>query len=628
MGVTGLLQYLKEIHEPSSLERYRGKTLAIDTYGWLHRGLISCAQELCNDLPTRKYITSILNKVEMLRHFGVEPYFVFDGAALPTKADTANERRLRRVEARKKAEQFTKSGNKKLAWKEYMKAACVTAEMAKSIMVELDRLNIKYIVAPYEADPQMVYLEKIGLVDGILSEDSDLLIFGCNKLITKLKDDATCVEICRENFIKIKKVPYLRTFSQEQLRIVAMLSGCDYTKGISNIGLKTAFSLVAKFLDLKRILLALKSDGKSFPDDFYEEVMKADLAFQFQKVFNPITDELKSLNEYPKEFEVDFELIENCCGETLDNNLQSQISRGKLHPTSHTILVSREQSLQKLKSESFGDFRSQSLKMKQARTISAPGKSHFKSIDRYFTAGKKASSASSADKKRELVNDKSDDQCANKKLKIMSRSEKHMGRSRYFGTKEYQDMEEKQAKVVEETNWDCSIISGDSDIPDEFSSPLVRNDIKHNLISESTMSQLLLGDTDSEETTSKVVSDFQLSKSLDEANFEVFDEDDEIEESPTKKENASSDLTKFAQVLRQKYVFSESATGRFAKTYTRAPLEPKDTNIPPQSVKCKDISDQHNKVVSDGLKLAPKNSGSAFPTKNGAQSLQRFAFKN
>lgn len=57
-----------------------------------------------------------------------------------------------------------------------MKAAYVTSQMAKSIMSELDIMGIKYIVAPYEADPQMVYLEKIGLVDGILSEDSDLLI--------------------------------------------------------------------------------------------------------------------------------------------------------------------------------------------------------------------------------------------------------------------------------------------------------------------------------------------------------------------------------------------------------------------------------------------------------------------
>lgn len=145
----------------------------------------------------------------MLRHFGVEPYLVFDGAYLPTKAETAKERRLKREEAQKKANELIKAGNRKLAWKEFMKAAGVTPEMAKSIMVELDMRKVKYIVAPYEADPQMVYLERIGLVDGILSEDSDLLIFGCNTLITKLNDYGECIEICRDNFCNVKNTIFV-----------------------------------------------------------------------------------------------------------------------------------------------------------------------------------------------------------------------------------------------------------------------------------------------------------------------------------------------------------------------------------------------------------------------------------
>ncbi|KAG7661529.1 EXO1 [[Candida] subhashii] len=352
MGVTGLLPALKEIQEPGTLERYRGKTLAIDTYGWLHRGLISCAQELCSGQPTRKYITSIINKVQMLRHFGVEPYFVFDGASLPTKEQTALERRTKREEARTKAEEYTRLNKSKLAFKEYMKAAYVTSQMAKSIMVELDELNIKYIVAPYEADPQMVYLEKIGLVDGILSEDSDLLIFGCKRLITKLKDDGTCVEINRENFGKVRQIPYLSTYTQEQLRLVAMLSGCDYTKGVAGIGMKGAFTYVRKYNNLEKVLIALRADGKKIPAEFREEVQKANLAFQFQKVFNPEVQELRTLNEYPEHLDVEFEVLESCCGKTLNNEIYRQICNGEIDPNRHEILVSREQSLNCLKSPS------------------------------------------------------------------------------------------------------------------------------------------------------------------------------------------------------------------------------------------------------------------------------------
>lgn len=352
MGVTGLLQNLKEIQHVTSLEKYRGQTLAIDAYGWLHRGLIACAQELCQDQPTRKYITLFMNKIDMLRHFGVIPYVVFDGAALPTKAETARERRQRREEARMKADLLAKQGKRLLAWKEFMKAALVTSLMAKSIMVELDLLGIKYIVAPYEADPQMVYLELAGLADGIISEDSDLLIFGCKTLITKLKDNGSCVEVCRDDFGKVKLLPYLSRYTQEELRLVAMLSGCDYTKGIAGIGLKTAFNLVKRYSTIDKLLHALRVEGKTIDGNFMDEATKANYAFQFQKVFDPVNMTVTPLMPYPEGFEVDFEVLEACCGRTFDFDLYKKLCRGEIHPHTHEILVSREQALTCLKSPS------------------------------------------------------------------------------------------------------------------------------------------------------------------------------------------------------------------------------------------------------------------------------------
>lgn len=42
--------------------------------------------------------------------------------------------------------------------------------------------NVDYIVAPYEADAQMAFMEREGLVDGIITEDSDMLVFGCRNV--------------------------------------------------------------------------------------------------------------------------------------------------------------------------------------------------------------------------------------------------------------------------------------------------------------------------------------------------------------------------------------------------------------------------------------------------------------
>lgn len=45
--------------------------------------------------------------------------------------------------------------------------------------------GVDCIVAPYEADAQLAYLNKAGLVQAIITEDSDLLAFGCKKVWKK-----------------------------------------------------------------------------------------------------------------------------------------------------------------------------------------------------------------------------------------------------------------------------------------------------------------------------------------------------------------------------------------------------------------------------------------------------------
>ena len=43
-------------------------------------------------------------------------------------------------------------------------------------------MKVECIVAPYEADSQLAYLSMQGIVDLVITEDSDLLVFGCKKV--------------------------------------------------------------------------------------------------------------------------------------------------------------------------------------------------------------------------------------------------------------------------------------------------------------------------------------------------------------------------------------------------------------------------------------------------------------
>jgi len=53
-------------------------------------------------------------------------------------------------------------------------------------------------VAPYEADAQLAYLQKEGLVDLVITEDSDMLVFGCKRV-------CVCVCLCVGGGVMVEK---------------------------------------------------------------------------------------------------------------------------------------------------------------------------------------------------------------------------------------------------------------------------------------------------------------------------------------------------------------------------------------------------------------------------------------
>ena len=46
----------------------------------------------------------------------------------------------------------------------------------------LKQENVSYVVAPYEADAQMTFLAISKQVDAVITEDSDLIPFGCPRV--------------------------------------------------------------------------------------------------------------------------------------------------------------------------------------------------------------------------------------------------------------------------------------------------------------------------------------------------------------------------------------------------------------------------------------------------------------
>lgn len=167
-------------------------------------------------------------------------------------------------------------------------------------------------MAPYEADAQLAYLERAGLVDAILTEDSDLLVFGCQNVLFKLDAVAsTVVSISRKDFGSLKTSSSDISFfgwSDAHFRAMAILSGCDYLPSIPGIGLKTACTLLKRWKSAEQVVKAITLQGKKpVPPGYWKQFQLAEKCFLHQRVYCPIQEKLVYLTEVTGEWNDDDE---------------------------------------------------------------------------------------------------------------------------------------------------------------------------------------------------------------------------------------------------------------------------------------------------------------------------------
>jgi exonuclease-1 len=285
-----------------------------------------------------RYVDFAMHRVRMLIHFGVTPYLVFDGDNLPSKAGTEADRAKRREESRRRGLELYKAGKISQAQQELQKAVDVTPFMARQLIEELKRWNIQYIVAPYEADAQLAYLEAKGIINGILSEDSDLLVFGAKRLLTKLDQHGDCVEINRADFASCREIS-LVGWSDAEFRRMAILSGCDYLPSINKMGLKTAYRYVRKYKNAEKVLRMLQFEGQlTVPAGYLEKYQQAELTFLHHRVFCPIAKKIVFLTQLePGTKEEDLPYI----GEDVDPEIAVGVACGDLDPMSKALMSVR-----------------------------------------------------------------------------------------------------------------------------------------------------------------------------------------------------------------------------------------------------------------------------------------------
>uniref|UniRef100_A0AAX7TB20 Exonuclease 1 n=1 Tax=Astatotilapia calliptera TaxID=8154 RepID=A0AAX7TB20_ASTCA len=303
MGISGLLQFIKDAAEPVNVKKYKGQTVAVDTYCWLHKGAFSCAEKLAKGEPTDQYVWYCMKFVDMLLTFSVKPILVFDGRNLPSKQEVEKARRERRETNLQKGRQLLREGKLSEARECFNRCVNITPAMAHNLIKAARARGVDCVVAPYEADAQLAYLSKSGLAQAVITEDSDLLAFGCKKVILKMDKQGNGLEIDQSNLGRCRSLG--NVFTEEKFRYMCILSGCDYLASLHGIGLGKACKLLqlAKDPDILRVIRKMGQYLKMslvVPEQYIEGFVRANNTFLYQLVFDPVRRKVVPLNPYPE----------------------------------------------------------------------------------------------------------------------------------------------------------------------------------------------------------------------------------------------------------------------------------------------------------------------------------------
>uniref|UniRef100_A0A3Q1ETY9 Exonuclease 1 n=1 Tax=Acanthochromis polyacanthus TaxID=80966 RepID=A0A3Q1ETY9_9TELE len=303
MGISGLLQFIKDAAEPINVKKYKGQTVAVDTYCWLHKGAFSCAEKLAKGEPTDQYVWYCMKLVDMLLTFSVKPILVFDGRNLPSKQEVENTRRIRREANLQKGRQLLREGKLSEARDCFNRCVNITPAMAHNLIKVARARGVDCVVAPYEADAQLAYLTKCGLAQAVITEDSDLLAFGCKKVILKMDKQGNGLEIDQSNLGRCHSLG--NVFTEEKFRYMCILSGCDYLASLHGIGLGKACKLLrlAKEPDILKVIRKMGQYLKMsivVPEQYIEGFIRANNTFLYQLAFDPVKRKVVPLNPYPE----------------------------------------------------------------------------------------------------------------------------------------------------------------------------------------------------------------------------------------------------------------------------------------------------------------------------------------
>ena len=287
MGIPKLNKILIDRCSQNAISKFHIETLykkkiAVDISIYLYRFLAD-----------GNFMEQVYLFLSLFKYYCIEPVFVFDGKPPPEKRGIIQKRRLEKRAAKDEYDILEKQMeeidnvtmddihkmeiHKRIAVQEVHKRMEVLKKKMVRVKWEhidnaielIHEFGFIHYLAPHEADQLCVYLAKKGDVHAIMSDDMDMIISGCPRVIRNL-NMSTHEAILYDNCQIIRELQ----LSLEHFRQIVILSGTDYNN-TSSISIKKAFEIYSQY--------SAENSGNTFYDWLSSQKLITD---DFMEIYN------------------------------------------------------------------------------------------------------------------------------------------------------------------------------------------------------------------------------------------------------------------------------------------------------------------------------------------------------
>lgn len=284
MGIKNLHTFLRkkipETYKTFHISELSGKKLAIDTSIFMCKFKNSCGN---------RWLEGFYNLVLYLKDYNINFIFVLDSKAPPEKELEREQRILMRERNKTRVDTIldewklcndkypTKTSfeeeelsgyptlkpflDKKkcsypLSKEDIIKYLCKLQKNIISISGSdfdllksmFDLMNVSYYHADSEAEGTCSLMNRKGLVDGVLTEDTDVMAYGTPNMYFGLNlRDGMIHHLCRDDILERLQISF------SQLRDFCIMCGTDYNTNIDKVGPIKSFDLIYQNISLEKI---------------------------------------------------------------------------------------------------------------------------------------------------------------------------------------------------------------------------------------------------------------------------------------------------------------------------------------------------------------------------------------